>query len=86
MVSRQQIADASMCSLAKVNKDVQRGRLLEDSLGSIACYVVMGRMGAGGLHEITGLSSEPMLHDVDKCPVKKRVVETAFPDEEYSYE
>jgi hypothetical protein len=76
-IKRQEIADASMCSLAKVNKDIQRGRLDEESAVSVACYIVMGRMSAGGLMgrmsagglvAITGYSPEPELHDVDKCP------------------
>jgi hypothetical protein len=67
-IKRQEIADASMCSLAKVNKDIQRGRLDEGSAVSVACYIVMGRMSAGGLRAVTGCSPEPKLHKVDNCP------------------
>ena len=78
-MKRSDISDASMCTLSKVNKDIQRGRLDEESLVSIACYVVMGRMAAGGLGAITGGSPEPLLHEEDNCPQ----VGTAFPDEGY---
>jgi len=62
--SRTEIADAAMVGRKKVDKDIERGRLEVDSLVSVACYVVMGRMGAGGLTAVTGKSSEPELQGI----------------------
>jgi len=63
MFSRVEISKASMVGRKKVDKDIERGRLDVCDLASIAGYVVMGRMGAGGLGGITGMSPEPALHE-----------------------
>ena len=63
MFSRVEISKASMVGRKKVDKDIERGRLDVCDLASVAGYVVMGRMGAGGLGGITGMSPEPALHE-----------------------
>ena len=63
MFSRVEISKASMVGRKKVDKDIERGRLDVGDLASVAGYVVMGRMGAGGLGGITGMSPEPALHE-----------------------
>ena len=58
-MKRQDIANASMCSMAKVNKDIQRGILDEDDLCSVSAYVIIGRLSSGGLDSVNGLCMQP---------------------------
>jgi hypothetical protein len=67
-IGRQTIADAAMVSKGVVHKAVASGRLDEGSLVSITSYVMLGRLSAGGLKEITGKSCEPRVREVEDFP------------------
>ena len=65
---RQEIADAGMVSRSAVDKAVARGTLDDESLVSIASYVMAGRLSAGSaMANVTGLSPE-FSRESDKCP------------------
>ena len=69
-IGRKEIAEAGMVSTEVVRKAVGSGRLDEWSLLSIAGYIVLCRLSAGGLKAVTGMSPEPLIRgEAESFPV-----------------
>lgn len=75
-IPRQVIADCSMVSKDVVHKAIKSGRLDENSLLSVVCFVMSNRLTAGGVASVTGVSPDH-LERVENFP---RTVPKAIKD------